>query len=337
LFGEANFDFTEKLSLTVGLRYTDEEKSFLPDQIIYQNYFAGSGHPMLDAPFMQAGSRILPHLKKETNISESTPLINLAYRWNEEVMTYISYSEGFKSGGFSQRVFPPQVAGATAPAGTSDLDLIPDFDPEFAEVYEVGFKYNGWNNRLRLNGAIFHTEYDDLQVQVFTSVAPVTKNAASATITGWELEMNILPAENWFVEASYGWLNPRYDDLDSAETLFGSGNEFERTAERTANISIGHELETDFGNFIGRIDWSYRSREYMDAFNTELIAQESYDLVNANINWTSPSGDWEIMLNAKNLTDEDYLITGVIGDAFQTYEGIYSRGREWYLTARRIF
>lgn len=337
VYGQLTYDFSEQLSLTAGLRYTDEEKSFLPDQIIYQNYFAGSGHPSLDAPFMQVGSRILPHLKKETDISESTPLINLSYRWNDALMTYISYSEGFKSGGFSQRVFPPQVAGATAPAGTADIDLIPSFDPEFAEVYEVGFKYDGLDGRLRLNGAIFHTEYDDLQVQVFTSVAPVTKNAASATITGWEVEMNLLPADNWFIDASYGWLDPSYDKLDSTVTLFGDDNHFERTAERTASFSVGRKFNTDIGEISARLDWSYRSKEHMDAFNTEIIAQDSYDLVNANISWLSPSEQWEVMLSARNLSDENYLISGIIGDAFQTYEGIYARGREWYLTTRFNF
>lgn len=337
IFTQATFDVTEKLSLTAGLRYTDEEKAFRPDQIIYQNYFAGSGHPMLDAPFMQAGQRILPYLKKEIDISETTPMLNLAYRWNAELMTYISYSEGFKSGGFSQRVFPPQVAGATAPAGATDEELIPAFDPEFVDVYEFGFKYNGWDNRLRINGAIFHTEYDDLQVQVFTSVAPVTKNAASAKITGWEMELSVVPAENWFVEASYGWLNPRYDELDSAETLLDAGDEFERVAERTGSVSVSREFDTDVGNFIARVDWSYRSQEYMDSFNTELIAQDSYDLVNASVSWSSPSDTWDVMLNLKNIADEEYLVTGVIGDAFQTYEGIFNRGREWYLTAKYNF
>ena len=252
-------------------------------------------------------------------------------------MTYVSYSEGFKSGGFSQRVFPPQVAGATAPAGATDLELIPDFDPEFVDAYEIGFKYDGWDNRLRINGAIFHTVYDDMQVQVFTSVAPVTKNAASAKITGWELEANVLVAEGWLLEASYGWLNPRYDDVDTAETFLTKSNEFERVAEHTANVALTHDWITDVGAWTARVDWSYRSKEYMDSFNSEQIAQDAYDLVNANLTWNSPDDSWAVQLTAKNLTDEKYLITGIIGDAFQTYEGMYSRGRELSLSTRYRF
>lgn len=337
LFSQATYDFTEKLSVTAGVRYTDEEKSFKPDQIIYQNYFAGSGHPMLDAPFMQAGSRILPYLEKDLDISETTPMINASYQWTDQLMTYVSYSEGFKSGGFSQRVFPPQVAGATAPAGATDEELIPSFDPEFVDVYELGFKYSGWDKRLRINGALFHTEYDDFQVQVFTSVAPVTKNAASAKITGWELEVSLMPAQSWYIEASIGWLNPRYDDLDSSVTLFESSNEFERVAKRTAALSVSKEFYTEQGNVLARVDWSYRSKEYMDAFNTDLIAQDGYDLINASLSWASPSEQWDVILNLKNISDEEYLVSGIIGDAFQTYEGLYNRGREWQLKGRYNF
>lgn len=337
VFGQATLDVTDWFSLTLGLRYTEEDKEFSPDQVILQNYFAGSGHPQLDAPFMQVGSRILPLATDKQTISEVTPMVNASFHLNEQTMLYTSYSEGFKSGGFTQRVFPPQVAGMTAPAGASDTDLIPDFDPEFVKVYEVGVKYTGWDNRLKLNAAAFHTSYDDFQIQVFTSVAPVTKNAASAKISGWEMELSLLPAENWLVEASYGWLNARYDDIDFNETFIHKGNEFERVPERTASLAVSRDFYTEFGNFTARVDWSYRSKEYMDAFNTELIAQDAYDVVNANLNWSSSDEVWDVQLSLKNIGDEKYLTTGIIGDAFQTYEGIYNRGREWMLTTKYNF
>lgn len=336
-FGQATMDFTDWFSLTMGLRYTKEDKEFTPDQVILQNYFAGSGHPMLDAPFMQAGTRVLPLATDKQSISEVTPMVNASFHLDDNTMLYASYSEGFKSGGFTQRVFPPQVAGFTAPANASDTDLIPDFDPEFVEVYELGIKYTGLDGRLKLNAAAFHTVYDDLQIQVFTSVAPVTKNAASAKITGWETELSWLPAENWLVEASYGWLNARYDDIDFDETFIDPGNEFERVPERTASLAVSRDFYTDIGSFTARVDWSYRSKEYMDSFNTELIAQDAYDLFNANLNWTSNNEVWDAQLTLKNITDEKYLTTGIIGDAFQTYEGIYNRGREWRFNVKYNF
>lgn len=336
-FGQASYDVTDWFSLTLGLRYTSEDKEFSPDQVILNNYFAGSGHPMLDAPFMQTGSRVLPLATDKQSISEVTPMLNASFHLSDDSMMYASYSEGFKSGGFTQRVFPPQVAGFTAPAGTSDVDLIPDFQPEFVKVYELGLKYSGWDDRLKLNAAAFHTVYDDLQIQVFTSVAPVTKNAASAKITGWEMELSLMPAENWFIEASYGWLNARYDGISFEETFIKNSNEFERVPERTASLAISRDFITDMGNFTARVDWSYRAKEYMDSFNTELIAQDAYDLVNANINWTSNDDVWDAQLSLKNVADENYLMTGIIGDAFQTYEGIYNRGREWQFNVKYHF
>jgi len=270
VFGQATLDVTDWFSLTLGLRYTEEDKAFKPDQVILQNYFAGSGDPLLDAPFMQAGSRILPLATDKLSIYEVTPMVNAAFHLSEQAMVYTSYSEGFKSGGFTQRVFPPLVAGVTAPAGASDTDLIPDFEPEFVDVYEVGLKYTGWENRLQLNTAAFHTRYEDLQVQVFTSVAPVTKNAASAKVSGWEMELNLLPAENWQVDASYGWLNARYEDIDFNETFIVQGNAFERVPERTASLAVSREFYTTIGKFTARLDWSYRSKEHTPEISSSV-------------------------------------------------------------------
>ncbi len=337
-FAQGTFKFTDAFSVTLGGRYTDEKKKFLPDQIIYQNYFAGSGDPMLDAPFMQAGQRILPFVEKEISIGEFTPYLNLSWQINDLAMVYASYSEGFKTGGFSQRVFPPIVAGFTAPAGTPDLDLIPTFEPEFAKVYELGFKLNMFDQRLRLNGAVFHTEYDNMQVQVFTSVAPVTRNAASAKLTGFELELQASPVDNLFLEGGIGYIDARYSDIDFATTLVNKDNDFERVPEWTLSAGVSYVFTLgNAGSITPRVDWAYQSKMYNDAFNTPEIAQTGYHIVNANLGWMNDTESLGVTLGVKNLTDKKYLITGVALDAGQSMEGIYARGREWYLTVKASF
>ena len=100
LFAQGTYDLTDRLHLTLGLRYTEEDKSFKPDQIIFQNYFAGistvvpPGNPLaaLDAPFLQAGERILPLLEKQVEIEETTPMATLSYDLTDSVMVYASYS-----------------------------------------------------------------------------------------------------------------------------------------------------------------------------------------------------------------------------------------------------
>jgi iron complex outermembrane receptor protein len=334
-FAQGTFDATSRLHITAGLRYTDETKKFTPDQIIHQNYFenAPPDNP-LNAPFLQAGQRILPMVEKELNFDQLDPYLNLSFDITDNAMVYASYSEGFKSGGFDQRVFPPIVAGFTAPAGTADIDLIPTFEPEFVKVIEVGAKYTGFDNRLRLNGAIFYTDYTDMQIQTFTSVAPITKNAAEATIQGFELETQIVPLESWFVEAGVGYLDAEYDEIDFAETFVDKNNRLDRVSDWTLSAATFYEIVIGgSGSITPRLEWSYRSKFDNDAFNTPEIRQDGYHLLNANVAWQNSGETITVIAGGTNLTDENYLITGIIGDAFQSYEGLYNRGRQWYVTA----
>jgi iron complex outermembrane receptor protein len=345
-FAQATYDVTDRLHLTLGGRYTDEDKSFTPDQIIYNNYYAGfsnlvpPGNPLaaLDAPFLQAGSRILPLLEKEISISEFTPMANLAFDLSDRTMIYLTYSEGFKSGGFTQRVFPPVVAGFTAPPGTPDIDLIPTYEPEFVEVIEAGIKLDLLDGRLRINGAVFQTDYEELQVQVFNSVAPVTRNIGEASIEGVELELSASPADGWFIEGSLSLLNAEYDNIDTANTLILKSNDFERVPETMASVGISKEiLLANSGSVMLRADWSYRSETYNDAYNTPLLETDSYSLIDASVRWTNQQGDWSVILSGRNLSDEQYLVTGVYGTAFQSFEGMYERGRQWRAEIRKTF
>lgn len=331
-YAQASYDLTNKLSATVGVRYTEEEKSFLPDQIIFNNPFAGSGNPAFDVPFLQAGSRILPFVQSTIDIEETSPYFSVDYQLNDNMLIYATYSEGFKSGGFTQRVFPPIVAGFTAPPGTPDIDLIPTFDPEFVAVSEIGFKYSTPDNRFVLNGAVFDTDYDDLQVQVFEGVAPVTNNAGQASLSGFELEAQVIPGGGWFINAGVGYVDAEYDELD-VDALFSIDNDFERVPEWTLSAAISREFNLSNNSVIlPRIDWSYRSDSFNDTFNTLEIAQESYSLVNASVTWVSANENQRLTFGVTNLTDEDYLVTGIAGDAFQAFEGLFARQREWYAT-----
>ena len=346
VFAQGTYDLSDDLHLTLGGRYTDEQKSFTPDQIIYQNYYAGFSdlvppdNPLaaLDAPFLQAGSRILPLLEKDLDISEFTPMANLSYDLSDDLMVYLSYSEGFKSGGFTQRVFPPIVAPFTAPVGTADIDLIPTYDPEFVEVLELGFKGTFAGGRLRLNGALFSTDYEDLQVQVFNSVAPVTQNIGKASIEGIELELLASPGNGWLVESSVSLLDASYDEIDTGNTLIGLSNDFERVPETTVSLGVSREMTLGAnGTMVLRGDWSYRSETFNDAYNTPLLETESTDLIDASARWLSADESWTVILSATNLTDEEYLVTGVYGTAFQSFEGMFDRGRQVRFEVRRDF
>jgi len=314
-FGQGTYHVTDQLDLTAGVRYTRDTKRFLPDQFITDGKFT---------PF-PVGLRVLPFREVEISESDVTPMVNLAYQATPDFMLYGTYSEGFKGGGFAQRVFPP-------------LPEVESFRPEFATAYELGFKYTGAEGRFRLNGAAFMTDYTDLQITVFTGIAPVLDNAGDATIQGFELEMQAAPEGGWLLEAAAGYLDPEYDNVDPATALTGN-EKFERISDWTLSGSLSKEIPlAASGTLTPQVSWSYRTSFFFDSFNSTLIDQEdAYHLFNAHIAWDSADARYGVTLGGTNLTDEEYFAGGAFQAGFGFASNIIARGREWYLTARFSF
>jgi iron complex outermembrane receptor protein len=146
------------------------------------------------------------------------------------------------------------------------------------------------------------------------------------------------PGDGWFIEASLALLDASYDDIDTGITLIGENFDFERVPETQASLGVSKEIALDdMGSLTLRADWSYRSEVYNDAYNTPLLKQDSYDQVDASIRWMNTDADWTVTLYGRNLSDEEYLVTGVYGTAFQVLEGVYNRGRQWQLEIRKHF
>nr|ART35553.1 A21 [uncultured bacterium] len=293
VFGQATYAVTDRLSLTAGLRYTDETKTFLPDQFVLTDPTG------LFPPGSVPGFRLVPHVESRRSISEATPMVNLAYRWSDGLMTYASYSEGFKSGGFTQRIFPP-------------LPAPPPFGPEFAAAYELGFKFDTANGRLRLNGAAYYTDYSDLQVQVLVGVQPLTANAGGAEVRGFELELEAVPVDDLHITVGIGRTDAEYTSLDS--TVLATGvtldSKFAQVPEWTGNFDVAYTFHTGFGQFTPRVGLAYRSEAYMNASNTPSLLQDAYALVNASIAYQTEGGRWRFTLFGQNLADESYINGG---------------------------
>jgi iron complex outermembrane receptor protein len=316
LFGQASYDLTSRLSLTGGLRYTRETKTFLPDQIVLAD--PTGAFPPGSAP----GFRLVPFVRSRQSIDEVTPSASLAFRWSEQVLTYASYSEGFKSGGFTQRIFPP-------------LPAPPAFRPEFARAYEVGFKAETPGRRLRLNGAAYLTHYDDLQVQVLVGVQPLTANAAAARVSGFELELEAAPAPPLRITAGLGLTDAEYTKLDPnvVRTGVSLDSRFAQVPRWTANLGAAYTLNALSGDLTPRIDVSYRSAAYMTAANTPSLRQGAYALVNAAVMYAPHDRPWRVTLFAQNLTDRAYFAGGFADLVDQGYaEAAIGRPREWGLT-----
>ncbi|MEX2124195.1 MAG: TonB-dependent receptor [Woeseia sp.] len=249
------------------------------------------------------GYPTVPRGTVKRSFDDWTPHLNVAYSWNEELMTYVSYSEGFKSGGFVQRVFPPKSE-------------VPSFEPETATVYELGFKWLGLGDRLRLNGAVFHTDYEDLQIEVNDGIAPVTRNAAEADIEGFELEMTVIPADRWLIEAGVGYLDADYTRLDPSENFTTDlrsltlDSKLVNTPEWSTNLGVQYAMNFSAGELIARVDWSYTDDHYKDALNFPELRQDAFSLFDAFLTYVSTQGNWEASVFGKNITDEIYIVSG---------------------------
>lgn len=341
-FIQATYDLTNQLALTLGVRHTEDTKRFTPDTFSLGDAsasgFFGNTWPnfagiylAVDGP-VPAGGRVAPFTEFDEEFDDTNIMLNLAYQWTNDFMAYFTYSEGFKSGGFDQRL----AAAFTAVPSS--------FAPETVESFEIGFKSDLFDNKLRLNVAIFHTDYEDLQIVIRESINPVTFNGGEAEIEGAEVELTWVPSDRWFITAALGYIDAEYKKLDPSVTTnatpVGIDNELVNTPEMSAAIGIAYTLDVgNWGTLTPRVDWSYHDEQYNNAINSPQLFQDSYDMLNAAITLETNDGRWESVLAFRNITDEEYLITG--NSAFATaaayVEHVYGRPFEWSLSVKYNF
>ncbi|WP_414901621.1 TonB-dependent receptor [Sphingomonas flavalba] len=320
LFGQFTYDITDQLSVTLGGRYTDETKKFNPKSAVAQDN--GLGIP--------AGVPVLPDRWEAIHARETTPYVNLAYKWTPDVMTYASYSKGFKSGTFTQRVFPPRPD-------------IPSARPEKVDAYEIGFKSSWADSHVRLNGALFWTDYKDMQINVSeatpgtTEIGTITRNAARARIRGGELELHAVPADNLVLEGGLGYLDARYRSLEPGAQLT-LNNRLVNTPKWSVNAAIAYSIAVADGWMVTpRVDYAYTSTIANDAANTPLLIQKPVSLLNAALRLTDADALWAVTAMVKNITNRSYLVAGVNDQNAGVIEGVFSHPREWSLSVRRTF
>ena len=163
VFAQGTYDINDRTHLTAGIRFTRDNKNFLPVQFITENRTPN--------PDFAPGTPTLPEVNSPLETNDSSPHVSLSYDFNDGLMTYLSYSEGFKGGGHHQRVFPPIIPAQGGCDPSTPVECIPTFKPEFVTSYEWGLKYVGLDGRIRVNFATFYSDYSDLQITVLTSLA----------------------------------------------------------------------------------------------------------------------------------------------------------------------
>ena len=319
-FAQATYDITEKLHLTAGIRYTKDNKEFIVvdgQQVVVPIFAPG-----------QPTFQIIPLGTYTANADDWTPMVNLSYDWNDSLMTYATYSEGFKGGGFQQR-----IAG--------ELPGAPSYDPEFVDSYEIGFKYSSSNDSFILNAAAFYADYTDIQLEVFRGIAPILENAGEAEVKGFELEARWVPVDTWFVEAAIGHLDANITKADPAATAIGGpadGDRLPHVPRWTGSASIIKEFGLgDMGTLTPRVDWTFRSKVFFGGNNADHETQKSYSLYNANIAWNSADEKYALTFYVNNIGDLRYVHYNELANSAGVGSEVLARDREWYLTGEVRF
>ena len=332
VFAQVTFDFTEKLSATAGIRYTKEDRDYLPDQYIEEMPLGGLPFPCFNSDgstkICALGDRAVPYETVNNSISESTPMVSISYSFTDDVMLYGTYSEGFKVGGFTQRIFPPEPS-------------LPAFGPEYVDSLEAGIKAELLDNSLRVNLAVYSADYSDLQILISepSRVGPYTTNAGDATIDGFELEINYLSQSGVLIDLAVGYTDAGYDSLNP--DLFSGlsvSDPFVFISEWNTNLSVTKTFDTQVGEITPRLDWSWRSKFYTNAGGlpfapawADPLVQPDYSLVNMSARWESATSGLSVTVGVDNVTDEEFSIFGDYQSTFGSTAQAFDRGRQYYL------
>lgn len=338
VYADWTFDLTERLTLDVGARYTDEKKRA---RVLNRCYS--------DATFSQLAVRcaannptpIAANFDKRIDFQNLSPKVSLDWQATDGIMLYALATRGFKSGGYNIRAQATAVPRSAEP-----------FDDEVVDSYEVGSKMAFLDDTLFLNLAYFHNRYKDIQLSVFTaydSNGDGTNdaffgdftNAGAGTVRGFEVEYQWLPTEHWLLTGNLAWLDAEYDEFMYAGVNIADEQEFTNAPKFSGAVNLEYRTDIGAGNLAARVGYSYQDDVVA---TTEIvrtgarpITQDAYGLVNAGVTWRS-GGPWSVTVQGTNLTDKEYRTTGYnLQSALGVLTGFYGPPRQYAVTVRYDF
>jgi iron complex outermembrane recepter protein len=326
---------TDALDLTLGLRYTRENKEL---ESRYSNPNGGLGCRALQTNPAQVVAALVARGLTVAQASAAAPSVigfgclpwtnvrhngrttdqerdekewsgtfKASYRFNETVMAYFSAARGYKAGGFNlDRV----QSNTGLSSGTSGIVPVNDtsFDGEFVDSYELGAKTTWMGGNLLLNATLFHQEYTDFQLNSFLGTSFVVRSIPKVTSQGLDAEL-LLQKNGWMVQTGLTYADTKYGDdlLPDADLRLLPGSRPSFAPEWSGTVSVGYDW--DIGS-------SMKARanvgaKYMSEYNTgsdldPQKLQESYTLMNARFSIGGIDDRWSVDLWSQNLTDKEY-------------------------------
>ena len=329
VFLNTETDLTEKLGLSVGVRYSDDRKDILQERYDRAgNYCCGFTNPKIVT----------------ADDSSTDPMVSLTYTLADRMHFYATYQEGFRGGGVSARA-----------TGTTRVP----FGPETLQNREIGIKSDLFGNRVRINTSIFDMVYKDIQqnaagLDELGQVAAVTTNAGKASIKGYEVETQASVGDHWTVDNSLAHLDYQITDLGnaSAEALAAAGlnpanapdinDGPARSPEYTASVNAGYYLNMPSGaQFSVRLGASWRDDAWWGLDGDESDPTNkvpAHTLTNFRVTWASPRDEWQAALFCTNCSDvrttsSQFNTLSITGRSSVTY----IRPEEWGVSVKRAF
>lgn len=354
LFFSGTWNMTDAFRLNVGARYQDVSKNG-----VYE-----ISNALLPAGATQFGPRVFqptPALERDVDSDDVLPEVGVQWDATDNVMLYTKYAEAFKAGGF---VMNPPLGGVPPDPFT--------YLPEEASGYEVGLKGLFLDGNLQLNVALFDTDFENLQVNSFngTTARFEVRNAADSNTQGIEVDGRWAPAEKWIIGFSGGWNDAVYTSFPNgqcgaiqARDWTAAGNPGTCSVDISGNrptfspewqYSLFPQYAFDVGRFSGRaalnmawIAGSVPANNPGDTLNT-IADRHRIDL---RVSLTPPSGNWELALYGRDITDEAAHVGGLQSGFFNQTLGTsdsdlhlygvggrrFERGARWGLQANYFF
>ena len=316
VFGEATWAITDSLNLTFGLRYHNQHnasQNYLPTWCTLQSGCAQPNQLQKAGGDIYAGTLLGPPTKNA--FDKATKKLALQKQFTAGVMGYVSYSEGFNSGGITEPVL-------------SGVRYTFQYQPETVKNTEIGMRADWLDHKLRTNVTLFHTKWDSIQnlSVVFDAQGNqlptlVTKNVGSARSQGVELELTALPTDRFSINLNVGLLDTKYTYIVPGAFAISTDTAFAQAPKHTYNLGLQYDAPLQGGaTLTARVDYSYSSQfwrslpflrtSWYSAVPANFDESGNVGTVNARLTYRPMARNWSLSVFGTNLTDSYLLNSG---------------------------
>jgi len=356
-FLHADYRLNDLIGFTAGGRFTDA-----------QAYFLGGQSDLNDFPFLilpggiqtppSALFRYFPPIPDSQAWHIFDPTVGMQLHFSNDVMGYVSWSKGFKAGGWTTRLSAPISSPKQA-----------EFSPEYSKTAELGIKADFLNHRVRTNAAVYYTDYNGIQLNIQQGISPVYTNAGNAKIKGAELEMQSIVGGGLqlnlsaaYIDAYYTYVNPYANipqsigpqgqtycpvtvgpvnpvtGLVTGVCNFNSGGsqldaKLPKTPKYKFTISPEYSVALRNDATLRVIaDFTYTAEMWNDALNTPELRRPASRLLDASVHYVSASDTYDFAVGGSNLTNDRFPVAGSPNTGAGEVGAYFNAPRMWYVT-----